>query len=61
MSNVVNDFHNFRAVSIYWMYFFEIYIDRNIVYLDQSTLRHQGQNRAFEAGTCKKSRISISF
>ena len=48
MSNVVNDFHNFRAVSIYWMYFFEIYIDRNIVYLDQSTLRHQGQNRAFE-------------
>ena len=30
------------------------------MYLDQSTLRHQGQNRAFEAGTCKKSRISIS-
>ena len=61
MSNVVNDFHNFRAVSIYMGIFFEIYFDRNIMYLDQSTLRHQGQNRAFEAGTCKKSRISISF
>ena len=33
---------------------FEIYFDRNIMYLDQSTLRHQGQNRAFEAGTYKK-------
>ena len=62
MFNVVNDFHNFRAVSIYILgIFFEIYFDRNIMYLDQSTLRHQGQNRAFEAGTCKKSRISISF
>ena len=29
--------------------FFEIYFDRNSMYLDQSTLRHQGQNRAFEA------------
>ena len=61
MSNVVHDFHNFRAVSIYMGIFFEIYFDRNIMYLDQSTLRHLGQNRAFEAGTCKKSRISISF
>ena len=29
-SNVVNDFHNFRAVSIYIGVFFEIYFDRNI-------------------------------
>ena len=38
MSNVVNDFHNFRAVSIYIGYIFETYFDRNIMYLDQSTL-----------------------
>ena len=28
--------------------FFEIYFDRNILYLDQSTPRHEGQNRAFK-------------
>ena len=44
MSNVVNDFHNFRAVSIYILgIFFEIYFDRNIMFLSQSTLRHQGK------------------
>ena len=44
MSNVVHDLHNFRAVSIYILgIFFEIYFDRNIMYLDQSTLRHQGK------------------
>ena len=41
--------------------FFEIYFDRNIVYLDQSTLRHQGQNRAFEAGTCKNQEFQYHF
>ena len=39
MSNVVHDFHNFRAVSIYILGIFcEIYFDRTIMYLDQSTL-----------------------
>ena len=41
--------------------FFEIYFDRNIMYLDQSTLRHQGQNRAFEAGTCKNQEFQYHF
>ena len=40
---------------------FEIYFDRNIMYLDQSTLRHQGQNRAFEAGTCKNQEFQYHF
>ena len=68
MSNVVTDFHNFRNLysstdlfGLFGMCFSRYNFDRNIMYLDQSTLRHQGQNRAFEAGTCKKSRISISF
>ena len=31
------------------------------MYLDQSTLRHQGQNRAFEAGTCKNQEFQYHF
>ena len=39
MSNVVNDFHNFRAVSIFILdVFFEIYFDRDIMYLVYSIL-----------------------
>ena len=46
--------------------FFEIYFDRNIMYLDQSTPRHQGQNRAFELELLKNQEfqyhdISLDF
>ena len=62
MSNVVNDFHNFRAVSIYILdVFFEINFDRNIMHLDQSTLRHIGQNHAFELGLLKNQEFQYHF
>ena len=41
--------------------FFEIYFDRNIMYLIQSTLRNQGQNRAFEAGIVKNQEFQYHF
>ena len=41
--------------------FFEIYFDINIMYLDQSTLRHQGQNRAFELELLKNQEFQYHF
>ena len=41
--------------------FFEIYFDRNIMYLDQSTPRHQGQNRAFELELLKNQEFQYHF
>ena len=41
--------------------FFEIYFDRNILYLGQSTLRHEGQNRAFELELLKNQEFQYHF
>ena len=41
--------------------FFEIYFDRDIVYLAQLTLRHIGQNRAFELELVKNQEFQYHF
>ena len=41
--------------------FFEIYFDRNILYWNLPTLRHEGQNRAFELELLKNQEFQYHF
>ena len=68
MSNVVNDFHNFRAVSIYIGYIFEIILIGilctwiNLHYDTKEKIVHLRLALVGNLGLAwKKSRISISF